>query len=398
MAARVGTKAKALEPTTAFVQRTSNVKRVYAVLFSVQNQLAKLPTASTVINIGNGLTFSRRDITRLRSEGNKLLDTNNSEYKHAHAFAKKVFDRKARAPRAAPFNKPVGIKNNAKSFFESVIADDDITQHAVLESLGYKFWQNDEPVTSVHLNRLFNNYISVEMLGTLQDGRIIEIDDDDNFAVNFKEEIDNTLIMNAALREQLEIAIKEANSSDLTGKTLEYNSAKGVPTSKPLKNSSTQIFAYLAAAKPRSLDSDARGLGYDNAAEAIKSSTKKAKLKSRVVPKMESNLGTYFSGGDYRNYAQSKYFSQYTQGRGDEPGVYTIALFDLNSIIAQLTTPYDGVIERLDDMNQDIDLLHKYSEAKKEFEKKNERVLDKDKLREGKVLAGLSAIGINLRP
>nr|QBK92679.1 MAG: hypothetical protein LCPAC401_03170 [Pithovirus LCPAC401] len=391
--AKVGSKAKALEPTAVFVQRTSDVKRVFAVLFSLQNQLARLPTASTVVDIGNGLNFGRRDITKLRSDANKLLDTNNSEYKHAHSFAKKVHG-KPKVVRASAFSKPVGIKENAKSFFASVMDDTELAQHAILENLKYKFWETDEPVTSAHLNRMFNNYISVEMLGTIEDGRVIQIDDDDPFAVSFKEELDNVMDMTVVVRQELETVLREANSSDLTGKSLRYNSAKGVLTTKQLGNNSTNIFSYLVAAKPRALDADARALGYDSAAEAIKSSTKKEKLKARVVPQMISNLNTYFGNEDYTSYVQSKYFAEYVQGSDDEQNAYIIALYNLNSIISQITIPYEGAIDRLDDMDIDIDMFHKYSEARDDFKKKNERLFGKEELRTKKVLAGLAAIDI----
>ena len=397
MAARVGTKAKVLEPTATFVQRTSDIKRVFAVLFSLQNQLAKLPAAS-VVSIGDGLTFSRRDITRLRSDGNKLLDTNNSEYKHAHFFAKKTYERKPRAAGVGGFQKPVGITDNTKEFFANVAEVKEAPSAAIVQGLNYKFWETDDPVTSGHLIRLFNNYFSVEMLGSIEDGRIIEIDEEDVFAQSFKDELDKLNEMSATLRQELERVLKAANSSDLTGRSLAYTSVKGVPSSKPLKNNSNQIFTWLVAAKPNSLNSDARALGYDSAAEAIKSSTKKDKLKARVVPKLEANLNTYFNSGDYRDFARSKYFAQYTPGRGDVPSVYTIAIINLSSIISLLTTPYDGVFDpdRAADLQSDIDELHKYSAARKAFEQANKSRLNKEDLREQKVIAGLSAIG--LRP
>ena len=397
---RVGTKARPLESATAYEQRLKDIKKAYQGLFSLTNQLNKIPP-SLVLDIGSGVTFSRKDLSKLRSDNGKAMDKAVSEYKHAYAFAKKVHGRKPRPKGAVGLNKPVGVNDKTKVFFTSLLDDNNSTHQAFAELLEYKFWETNAPVTSGHINRLFNNYISVGMLGTAENGKIIQIDRDDLYAISFSDEIDKIMRITAIWRNSLEDILRDVNSSDLSGYTINFDSARGIPTSKALKDDSNKIFAYLIAYKPRSLDEDVRALGHANLAEVIRNTDKRAKLKVLVVPQMNSNLSTYFDNSDYANYAQSKYFSSVTEGEdADDPGIYTMAIFDSQSIIAQLTVPYDGVFTepQLALMNKDIATLHTYRAALDEYRKRNERRLgaDKAELQKQKVIAGLLAVKIEV--
>nr|QBK93041.1 MAG: hypothetical protein LCPAC403_01750 [Pithovirus LCPAC403] len=390
---RVRTKGRPLESFEVFNIRTSFIKKLVSNLFIAFGQLCRFPP-KTVFDLGGGYSFSKSDVTRLRSEATKLLDQQNKEYSHAHFFAKKEHEKKKRVG-GGSFNRPVTVSENAMNFFRQ-ISSDNSTSSRVLRDLNYKFWENNEPATTAHLSRLFNNYVQVEQLSTDENGQIIIYAEDGPYGNSFATEIGKILNIHGEMRTGLTSLLIEKNSSDLRGESVEYKSTSGQQTSKPMKDNSDKIFAFLVKWNPGELDADARALGFDNAESILGNSAKKAKLKARVLPRLRSRLSDYMSEKDIDDYISTKYVSGYEEGLDGGPGQFTLARFDIPSLIAQVTTKSDTdfSVGQLTRINTDIATLHRYSAAAEAFDKANKRRMVKADLKAGKNRAGLTALGI----